>query len=460
MSACNRKRAANKPSWTYTRTAATPLYLPLRHTGEPRLETRIPILIQGGLPTDALPTSVPGGIYKFKLTSPTRSGEQPSGNTWIRFSRNVPPYFANSPDRLIYPIVHREFDPVLYTSKSGAPPNRQTYRAYLTVPRGQAGTPLDGKLKVNVNNTVSYATAPNYIASISVAASPTRKSISGDNVQAQLLDINDNLLADSTDRVDNVYFVPAPDYGDDWPDMMLVAYDNGNGNAVNSPILKAAHFNVIQTDIETTLSIIDDDDTKAFGALYSKTGTIRDWFNEPTGNHPNDSRVLFWGLKDEPDSGPGAEFVPGGQIVTPVTSLKDLYDGLYDYKGKTSAKPCSLNIMHPIFLEEFSKGCDIISSDPFVKDNTGTNQKRITDCAAEMKRLAGDTKKTLVILWWWAPDHPISTAINKCIFAASFDTADDADVNGIGGFNFSGSEGKLNQDTDLWDKITEKNDSV
>ena len=312
---------------------------------------------------------------------------------------------------------------------------------------------------MNVNSTVTYVQDPNYIASVSVAAPSTRRKIFGDEVQAQLLDANNNLLADSTDKVDAVYFVPAPDYPDSWPETMLVAYDNGNGSAVNSPILKAAHFNVIQTDIETTLSIIDDDDTKAFGALYSKTGSIRDWFNEPTGNNPNDSRVLFWGLRDEPDSGPGIQTIGGEEVVVPVTSLNDLYEGIYFYKGKTFRKPCSMNLMLPIFLEEFSKGCDIISSDPFVRPRTGVNQARITDCVAEMK-LHASGKKTLLILWWWDPKSPISTAISETLFAASFDAANDAGVDGIGGFNFSGSEGKLNADSDLWDEITEKNDSV
>ena len=87
-----------------------------------------------------LPADAPGAVYRFKLTKPNDAGEalneQSSGNTWVRFSSNVPPYFSNKAERLIYPIVHREFEPVVYSSKSGSPPNRKTYRAYLTVLRG------------------------------------------------------------------------------------------------------------------------------------------------------------------------------------------------------------------------------------------------------------------------------------------------------------------------------------
>ena len=158
---------------------------------------------------DKLPENGPGEIYKFVLTresdAPTRG---PSGNTWVRFSRNVPPYFANDPKRLIYPIVHKEFEPVIYASVSGASaptPKRQTYRAYLTVPRGQAGTPSNGKLMVNVNDTVAYGLDPQYDASISLSVPFDSGKIEGSDVQAQLLDANNRLLADSTDKVDTVY---------------------------------------------------------------------------------------------------------------------------------------------------------------------------------------------------------------------------------------------------------------
>ena len=43
-----------------------------------------------------LPASDPGEVYRFELSNPDEDvEEQPGGNTWVRFSRNVPPYFAN-----------------------------------------------------------------------------------------------------------------------------------------------------------------------------------------------------------------------------------------------------------------------------------------------------------------------------------------------------------------------------
>ena len=448
----------------YTETGTTPLQTAIVQGEHEPIGGFPPYFNTLELSGDDLPEEAPGAIYRFELTFPTRnkvgklviSENQCSGNTWVRFSRNVPPYFSSNPNRLIYPIVHREFEPVVYTSVSGSPPKRQTYRAYLTVPRGQAGTPSKGKLRVEIDGTVAFAEGSDYTAAVSYASPPKRTKLSDAEVYAQLFEKN-NLIADSTDKVDEIFVVPAPDYDEDWPDMMLVAYDNGNGSAVNSPILKAAHFNVIQTNTETTLSIIDDDDTKAMGVLYS--GNLSKWFNEAPGN-PNDPRVLFWALQDEPDSGPGIQInKEGNPCIAPMTCLKAIYEGMYDYKGKTSTKPCSLNLMLPIFIEEYSKGCDIISSDPYVRPSTGVDQARITDCAVEMD-LHSFGKKTLIILWWWDPKTPISTAICKDTFAGSFNAANNAEVDGIGGWNFAGSQGRLNQDTDLWGEITAKNDSV
>ena len=91
--------------------------------------------------TDVPTGSGPGEIWKFVLSRYDNTRKQPSGNNWVRFSRNIPPYFSNDPDRLIYPIVHKEFKPITYCSVPGPPPKRQTYRVYLTVPRG-AGSPI------------------------------------------------------------------------------------------------------------------------------------------------------------------------------------------------------------------------------------------------------------------------------------------------------------------------------
>ena len=394
---------------------------------------------------DDLPSEGTGAVYRFKLTNPNQDNgsattQQFNGNCWVRFSRNVPPYFANLAERLIYPVIHREFDPVVYCSESGSPPTRQTYRAYLTVPRGQAGVPSNAKVMVNVDETIAYGTAPSNVAAVSAAAPSTRESVSGEDLEAQLLDANNRMLADSTDKVDKVYFVPAPTYGSNWPTKMLVAYDNGNGRYTSAPTsptdtrngLKNGRFNVVQTNTEDTLDIITNNAMKAMGVLYG--GSLPEWFNQyPT--RPDDSRVLFWALLDEPDAGPGID--DEGE-VTGVTTLKDIYDGMYNFKGKTSTKPCSLNLMHTIFLEEFSKGCDIVSHDPFVKkeyDDAPLVINKIKDAVDELVLVSGDDKKTLLVLWWWWPKST-KELIDSTLYSESFNAKKD-NVDGVGGWNFS-----------------------
>ena len=121
--------------------------------------------------------------------------------------------------------------------------------------------------------------------------------------------------------------------------------------------------------------------------------------------------------------------------------------------------------MHPIFIEEYSKGADIVWSDPFVRPTTGENQKRITDCVTEMKLHTGDGKKTMVILWWWFPDEGYTSAISVDLFQGAFDAANKAGVDGIGGWNFSGSQGSLADSEHpnvraLWSSICIKNKSL
>ncbi len=123
--------------------------------------------------------------------------------------------------------------------------------------------------------------------------------------------------------------------------------------------------------------------------------------------------------------------------------------------------------MHPIFIEEFSRGSDIISSDPFVLSTSDNNINRIRDCAQELYYNASGVnaaKKTLIILWWWNPnaDDPASTANTATLYGDSFDLIDDVVV-GIGGWNFSGGGNRLDTSTDeqvraLWTQIKARND--
>ena len=395
-----------------------------------------------------LPASDPGEVYRFELSNPSRSVEQPGGNTWVRFSRNVPPYFANEANRLIYPIVHRSFEPVLYAGET------ETYRSFLTVHRDNTDIiPANSRLVMAVNTTTGSSATGDYTYSVSVTAPAEQLKVSGSRALAQL-QYGSALIADSTDKVDTVYFVKKPSFGTSWPTKILLAYDNGNGGA--SSVLKGAHFNTVQTDTSTTLDTIDGAGLKAMGALYA--GSIKDWFD--AGN-ADSSKVRFWAILDEPDSGPGES--------GPVKSLKtDIYDTYYDLKAATTTdKPFSLNIMHPIFIEEFSRGSDIISSDPFVLSTSDNNINRIRDCAQELYYNASGVnaaKKTLIILWWWNPnaDDPASTANTATLYGDSFDLIDDVVV-GIGGWNFSGGGNRLDTSTDeqvraLWTQIKAKND--
>lgn len=423
-----------------------------------------------------LPSAAPGAVYRFRLIEYGDDQEQPSGNVWVRFSQNVPPYFSASANGLIYPIVHRDFDPISYADQS------KTFRIFLTVPRGTGGfLPTVSRLKIKVGAETSLSLTTAYDHGVTVTM-PPREKWDGDDLLAQLVEDTEegeSVYADSTDKIDALYSVREPVFGTSWPSKMLIAYDNGNGRATSAGLVRG-NFNVIQTNTQTTMRTIFNAGAKAWGYLYS--GDLADddmeWFKtEVQGQYPNANSgyVLFWGLKDEADAGPG--YNPTTEVVTPVTSLKNFYDAYYDLTAYTS-KPFYANIMHTIFIEEFGKGCDIVASDPFVKEKSGGNVQKIGDCAVELVRVVPSPKKKAIILWWWNPKAteddcpegstlppPECTAVTAALFAESFDFAEDMD--GIGGWNFSegGEENTKRLDTytpvsDLWDEIEEKNGEV
>ena len=383
--------------------------------------------------TDVPTGSGPGEIWKLKLSEHDSDG--PSGNNWVRFSRNVPPYFSNDPDRLIYPIVHKEFKPITYCSVPGPPPKRQTYRTYLTVPRGTGSPiPLTGELKINVNGTRASAVVPNYIAEVGVVIPQGAATVEGDNLQAQVVDTNGDLLADSTDKVDKVYWVNNPDFTG-WPSQIVMAYDNGNGRNRTAD-LHGAGFNTIQTDKDDTLDIISENNMSSAGAMYTHevggSSAIKAWYCESRDNAMSD-KIRFWMMLDEPDA-------LSGEVAK---TLKELYDVYYKYNTYAN-KPYSFNISNPIYIEEFCEACDVIIADPFVykkppegeKGRGKYNQNRISDTATEMKYVAGSEKKTILIFWWWNPADPSSIA-DPTVYGLSWDKGIDAEVSGLGGFNFS-----------------------
>ena len=111
--------------------------------------------------------------------------------------------------------------------------------------------------------------------------------------------------------------------------------------------------------------------------------------------------------------------------------------------------------------------------DPWVK-TASDPQHKLSDAVAELNYAAVNGRKTIALLYWWfvtLEDPQPNTAAN---FAESFDLIKD-DVDGIGGWNFSGSyvdeEGRREErrlDTytadpvvpKLWTEIGTKNDSV
>ena len=415
------------------------------------------------------PDTDPGAVYKFELTrarEEEETAQQCSGNTRVRFSRNIPPYFSNSPNRLIYPIIHREFEPVLYTEQE------QNYRAYLTVERGAIdAVPTGSQIYIRVKGDALPSLPNAYHYDYPFTAPADQEQIKQSYLLAELVQLNAEMeydtLAYSTDKVDTVYVVSKPEFGDEWDDKILLAYDNGNGSA-SATLANPGRFTTVQTNNQNTLDDIDEAGLKAMGVLYPGSPgehPLVDWFIESEDN-PNDSRVLMWSIFDEPDAGP-----PYDQEYYRNPVIKQIYNRLYYFKTrfveqeKETTKPFGLNVMHPIFIEEYSKGADIVWSDPFVRPTTGENTKRITDCVTEMNLHTGDGKKTMVILWWWFPDEGYTSAISVDLFQGAFDAANKAGVDGIGGWNFSGSQGSLADSEHpnvraLWSSICIKNKSL
>ena len=96
--------------------------------------------------------------------------------------------------------------------------------------------------------------------------------------------------------------------------------------------------------------------------------------------------------------------------------------------------------MHTIFLEEFAKGCDIVSHESFRQGRSLMKLRhrinRIRDSVDELIRVSGDSKKTLLILWWWWPKKTKKELIDPTLYTDSFNLKKE-DVDGIGAWNFS-----------------------
>ncbi len=168
-----------------------------------------PFLTTAEISGEDLPTEGPGEVYKFILSLPTDDTEGPSGNNWVRFSRNVPPYFSNDESRLIYPIIHREFEPVVPTGSTA------TYRAFLTVPRTETEiVALGSRIRLQIGDTVGVSTLDAY--TLSMDSSPeSQAELIGDRASARIQN-GDIVVADSTDKIDAIWITQPPAFGPDW----------------------------------------------------------------------------------------------------------------------------------------------------------------------------------------------------------------------------------------------------
>jgi hypothetical protein len=248
-----------------------------------------------------------------------------------------------------------------------------------------------------------------------------------------------------------------------WPCISYLEYDNASG-ALEAGILRTqGHYDMIQSSNPAALDAVYSAGMRSVGALYAQDEVMLDWFN--TGGNGRSEKIAMWINEDEPDSGPGP--------LGPVKSLRDVYDVYYDRKAKTNW-PMALNIMHAFPMEEYAEGCDLVLTDPFVKDTTDNNVKRIREWAGAAKRAATGpytTKKVGVVLWQWAPteQYPLPTAIDPALYASEFDGLflegdHEYSVDMIAGFNFSGTySGQprrvLSVDVpDLWQVVCTKNE--
>ena len=329
-----------------------------------------------------------GQLYKFVVTDPSEPLEQGKGNIWVRFSRNVPPYFADDWRRLLLPIVHRMFDPVLYEGASA------TYRAYLTLDRGSPGIGARDTLQLRVGGS-TQTTATGYMDSVRFTAS--RRGKIGDLV-ARLK--NDRfIVARSTDKVDTVYVVQEPTWNA-WDDPLYVMYDDWDGRH-NAAVAQATNYRTVQCSNVASFRAHFSTRVQAMGVLYS--GNMQSVFDA---NADSDS-IRFWNLRDEPDSGPG----PNGAM----SRLRAVYGDYYARKNQSTSKMLAMNFMHAFPLEEYAEGADLIITDPYVKSESGNSRNRIRDWIGALQDVSSgpnSQKRTIVVLWAWGARGDPATLID------------------------------------------------
>ena len=301
---------------------------------------------------------------------------------------------------------------------------------FLTVPRDSGFFAEDCNLSMIVESTETPGTTTGYVDSVEVTVDTGEEAGGPREVTAEgLLQDGDIVKAEATDKIDATYYANKPEYGTDWDNKVLLAYDNNNGEVTSPVLYRPGYFNTVQTTENSTLSDITapgNGAMKGAGVLYpgSEERNIKTWYCASVSNAMS-SQVRFWMMLDEPDAGAGEQ----------MWLLKDIYSLYYKY-NKHGNKPYSLNISQPIFYEEYARGCDVFSFDPYVKD-TDFPLNKLTDAVAEAGRVTSDNQKTIVVFWWWAPTRSDPDPTNVVNFARSFEAVKN-DVDGISGWNFGG----------------------
>ena len=352
-----------------------------------------------------------GTICYFELYDPGDLDVQPKCGLWVRFSRNIPNYFAFQEQRLMVPTVHPCYHNAYYVNTT------RTHRAFLCGDRDDLEGYETADLKIKVGTSIE-STSSGYVISLSKSnASPVRWY--GPTYCGAYLLQTGKPTHWGTDKVDDIMVVRLPTYtiageGDwatGWPDPLYLAYDDGNALdrhhvyddgttwddycdekiAQENEGLKTRNFHVVLGDDSDKLQYLTVDTTdgwkmKALGALFA--GNMSTHFS----SNPNDSRVLIWYTFDEP--------------ITGGTALKDLYDEYWN-RCATTNRPILINLSLAYAMEDCIGAMDILCSDPYT-DVHGRHRNVIKDYIKASKavrsRAEVGSKRLAIVIWGYY--HP------------------------------------------------------
>lgn len=399
--------------------------------------------------------------------------KQPEGVVWVRFSRNVPNYYAFDKTRLMLPVVHPNYRNASFVNTT------PTHRAFLCGDRANLGNYQQGYLTINVGGH-SNSTTTGYKAETSFQTTDP-STWEGANCYATLGQIGCVTL-ESTDRINRVIVVRQPIYtisGDTtgwqngWPNPLYFDMSNesaldisdvwedgttwGNYQSKSKTMpgqgTRTRNFHAIAMSDSDKLQYltVNTDDGRLVKAVAAAFGNnMESYF---TSEHGNDSRVLIWWTDDEP-------MHPSGR------TLYALYDRYYTNCAKTQ-RPIMVNLDYAFQFEDCIGAMDILCSDPYTDvPGMGRNRNIISDYINQAKRVrqsegTASQKKIAVFLWGYYPPH-IQGPTN---FGLDHDKAKgDSAVAGIGMFTYTSGAPSVNRlpnqgqaGGQLWTKIDNVN---